>query len=111
MKLTSTLVAIAMAFTLSSTAQADSFFSFSNELDRKSTLELGQVVSEGDGVISIYTYHRRVRGALLGTRNIRAGANYDVSVVLGRRPTTDVLAVLTVNGRVVAMQHYDIERF
>lgn len=110
MKLKSTLFALA-AVTLGSAAHADSYFSFADELDRTSTLELGQVVAAGDGVISIYDYNRGTQGALLGTKQVHAGANYDVHVNVGKRPINDVIAVLTINGQVAATQDYDIPRF
>ena len=111
MKLTATLIAAASVFTLTTSAQADSYFSYADALERTSTLELGQVVSEGNGVISIYDFHRNTQGRLLGTQNVRAGANFDVHVNVGLRPLNDVIAVLTVNGQVVATQDYDIDRF
>lgn len=111
MKLTTTLIAAATALTMASTAHANSYFSFADDLERSSTLELGQVVAAGNGTISIYDYNRGTQGVLLGTQDVRAGANYDVHVNVGKRPINDVIAVLTVNGQVVATQDYDIPRF
>jgi len=107
---TLTLATIASA-TFATGSLADSYFSYADALDRTSTLELGQVRSEGAGTVAIYDFHRGRQGALLGTQNVRAGANYDVHVTVGQRPINDVIAVLTVNGQVVASQEYDIDRF
>lgn len=102
---------IAATIALASGAKAyNNSFSYGERLDRKSTLDLGVVRAEADGVVEIYSYHRDEQGALLGSTRVRGGANYDVRVSLGRRPITDVLAVLKVGGRVVATKDYDIDR-
>jgi hypothetical protein len=102
---------IAAAVALASGAKADNnTFGFGERLDRKSTLDLGLVRAEADGIVEIYSYHRAQKGALLGSTRVRGGANYDVRVSVGRRPITDVLAVLKVGGRVVATKDYDIDR-
>lgn len=62
------------------------------------------LIAAGNGTISIYDDNR-------GTQKVRAGANYDVHVNVGRRPINDVIAVLTVNGQIVATQDYDVPRF
>ena len=110
MKLKSALIATAAALFLASAAQADSKVSLSGGYGRSATLELGQVVSEGNGTISVYAFDRNKRGDLLGSENVHAGVNYDVHVNVGTRPTTDVIAILTVDGRVVATQNYNIAR-
>lgn len=103
------LIGTAVAF--GSGAQADNnTFGFGERLDRKSTLDLGIVRAEADGIVEIYDYNRAQQGRLLGTTHVRGGANYDVRVFLGRRPINDVLAVLKVDGRVVATKDYDIDR-
>ncbi len=105
------ILAAAATVAIANVAAADSYFSYSDDLERTSTLELGQVRSEGNGTIAIYDFHRGTKGRLLGTESVRAGANYDVHVNIGRRPINDVIAVLTVDGQVVATQHYDVDRF
>lgn len=109
MKLKTTLFAAVAALTLATTATAESFFSYQNKLDRATTLRLGQVVSEGAGTVSVYSFHRRKQGALLGSVRVNSGANYNVRVNIRQRPTTELIAVLTVNGQTVATRHYDIE--
>lgn len=110
MKLKTTLFAAVAALTLATTATAESFFSYQNTLSRSTTLRLGQVVSEGAGTVSVYSYHRRQQGALLGSTDVNSGANYNVRVNIRQRPTTELIAILTVNGRAVASRKYDIER-
>ena len=100
-------LALAAAATglIASAAAADSFAfkdSFSGQ-----TVELGQVTANGNGVVSLYDFHTGEQGALLGATDINAGANYDVRVTLDRPAVNDVLAVLTVDGEVVATQEFD----
>lgn len=103
-------LAAAASLALASTASADNAFSFSDNDMAGSTIELGQVRAAGNGVVSLYDFHGGAQGALLGTESVTAGANYDVRVNLGKRPINDVVAVLTVDGQVVATQEYDIAR-
>ncbi|MEL6516757.1 MAG: hypothetical protein AAFQ39_03505 [Pseudomonadota bacterium] len=93
-------LAAAASVALASAASANGF-SFNDSDIAGSTAELGQVTAKGAGVVSIYDFHKGEQGALLGTEEISAGANYDVRVNLGKRPVNDVVAVLTVDGQVV----------
>jgi len=102
-------IAASLAFASGATADNNSF-GFGERLDRRSTLDLGLVRAEGDGVVEIYDYNRAQKGALLGSTRVRGGANFDVRVSIGRRPINDVLAELKVDGRVVARKDYDIDR-
>lgn len=111
MKLHTLAIATLATVALATSASANSSFSLADTIERSATLELGQVVAEGDGVINLYSFHRGQKGALLGSQPVNSGSNYDVHVGVGLRPTTDVLAELVVNGRVVASQDYDIDRF
>lgn len=109
MKLTILTLLASLAFT--STAQAyQNSFGFGERLDRRSTLSLGTVRAEADGVVEIYDYRYGRPGHLLGTTRVRGGANTDVRVTVGRPPLADVLAVLRVNGQVVAQKDYDVDR-
>ncbi len=103
--------ALAAAGIASATVAAadSSYFSFQRNLDAQSTLELGTVLSEGNGVIEIYSYNRGEIGALLGTESVHNGANANVRVNVGIEPRADVLAVLTVNGQTVATREYLID--
>lgn len=111
MTMTLKTIALAAAATvaLASTASANAF-SF-NDMDISgSTAELGQVTTQGAGVISLYDNHRGEQGALLGSTDVAAGANFDVRVKLGLRPINDVVAVLTVDGQVVDSYEIDLDR-
>lgn len=81
---------------------------FSNNDIAGSTIELGQVRAARAGIVSLYDFHRGSQGALLVTETINAGANYDVRVTLGQPPINDVVAVLIIDGKVVATKEYDI---
>ena len=108
MKLTSFIAAAAIAST-ASIASADNSFAFGDRLDNNSTLELGLVRATSDGVVEIYDHRVGKLGDLLGTQEVRAGANFDVRVTVGDRPDADVIAVLKVDGQIVATQDYDID--
>jgi hypothetical protein len=95
------------AVALASTAAADNALPFNNTISG-STAELGQVRAVEAGVVALYDFHGGVQGALLGSEEVAAGANYDVRVNLGQRPINDVVAVLTINGQVVDTQELDI---
>lgn len=101
-------LAAAASVALASTASADAF-TFNKTIEG-STAELGQVVSTGAGVVSLYDFHGGVQGALLGTEEVSAGANYDVRVNLGQPAVRDVVAVLTVDGQVIDTQELDVIR-
>ena len=105
---TFTYAAIA-SIALASTAAADAF-TFNESDVSGSTVELGQVRAAADGVVSLYDFHGGVQGALLGTEEVTAGANYDVRVNLGQPPINDVVAVLTIDGAVVDTQEFDVIR-
>ncbi len=103
------IIAAAATVALASTASANSF-SF-NEMDISgSTAELGQVTANGNATVSLYDFHGGVQGALLGTKELASGANYDVRVKLGQRPINDVVAVLSVDGQIVDTQEIDLDR-
>ena len=102
--------AAAATVALTSVAAADGAFSY-NEADiAGATAEIGQVRTTAAGVVSLYDYNTGVQGALLGTQNVEAGANYDVRVNIGKAPINDVIAVLTINGEVVDTAEFDTVR-
>ena len=67
-------------------------------------IELGTVVADGNGVVEVYEYQAAQQGRLLGSDAVHAGANSDVKVSLGSTAVNNFLAVLTVDGQVVAQQ-------
>ncbi len=106
--MTKTFFAAAAAALIATSASAN--FSL-NEMDISgSTAELGQISVERDATVSIYSNNTGVQGALLGEVDLSAGANWDVRVPLGKRPITDVVAVLTVDGQVIDTQEIDLDQ-
>ncbi|WP_341368039.1 hypothetical protein [Yoonia sp. BS5-3] len=103
-----TIILAAAVATTGSFAAADSYFENGRTLDRDDTLELGLVRADGAGVVEIYDFHTGVRGALLGTETVQAGANTDVRVNVGFPRTQDVLAVINIEGQDVVTKVYDI---
>ena len=103
------LVAATIAAT-STAATADSYFQFGERLESSSTLDLGLVRADSAGVVEIYDFSKGEVGQLLGTEMVNAGANTDVRVNVGIRPTQDVIALLKIDGEIVAERDYDIDR-
>ena len=99
-------IAAAATLTFAGAASADNAFTFNNTISG-STVELGQVRAADAGVVSLYDFHGGVQGALLGSEEVAAGANFDVRVNLGQRAINDVVAVLTVDGQIVDTQELD----
>ena len=101
-------LAAATVAATASAASADNYFAFGDRLDNSSTLELGTVRAAADGVVEIYDGRFGDLGALLGTEEVMAGANSDVRVNVGHGPDADVIAVLKVDGQIVAQQEYEV---
>ncbi|KJZ19495.1 hypothetical protein [Loktanella sp. S4079] len=103
-------LAAATVAALGSAASAESYFELGDNLDAGSVLELGLVRADADGVVEIYTSNAGDLGTLIGTETVHAGANSDVRVNVGSAPQQDVIALLKVNGQVVAQHDYDVVR-
>ena len=101
-------LAAATVAATASAASADNYFAFGDRLENSSTLELGTVRAAADGVVEIYDGRFGDLGALLGTEDVMAGANKDVRVNVGHGPDADVIAVLKVDGQIVAQQEYEV---
>ena len=110
MSIKSIALAAAAVAALGSTASAESYFELGENLDAGTILELGLVRSDADGIVEIYTSDAGDLGTLIGTKAVHAGANSDVRVNVGSAPQKDVIALLKVNGQVVAQHDYDIVR-
>lgn len=110
MSIKSLVIAAAAVAVTASAASADSYFSFGNKLDNDTTLNLGTVRAESDGVVEIYRLLGGDNGVLLGSEMVNAGANQDVQIQLNGKPNFDVLAVLKVDGQIVDEQRYFIDR-
>lgn len=72
-------------------------------------LNLGLVTSEADGVIEIYDIDDTAMAEMLGSETVTAGANTDVKITLMRATDSDVMAVLRVDGAVVATTEVDLD--
>lgn len=110
MSMKTMILAAATVAMTASAASAESFFSFGDTLPDRSVVELGNVKAAGDGVVEIYNFAGGQQGALLGMTDVHAGANKNVRVQIGSHYLNDVIAVLKVDGQVVASQDYDIDR-
>lgn len=102
--------AAATVAALGSAAAADNYFEFGDNLAMNSTLDLGLVRADGNGVVELYTSNGGKLGTLIGTETVRAGANSDVRINVGSAPQQDVIALLKVNGEIVAQKDYDLIR-
>ena len=101
------LIAATIAATATG-ASANNAFTFKGDLDSASALDLGLIRAEGAGVVEVYDFHRGELGQLLGTEMVNAGANTNVRVPLDLATKNDVIALLKVDGEVVAEQEFDI---
>jgi hypothetical protein len=96
-----TLAALVGSTTL---AAADSSFTLAQVQDDNSIVELGLINADGAGTVHIYALDAGKMGALLGSEPVHAGSNSDVRVPLIDNPKQDAMAVLEVDGQVVATQ-------
>jgi hypothetical protein len=72
-------------------------------------INLGLVTSEADGVIEIYDIDDTELTEMLGSGAVTAGANTDVKITMMRAADSDVMAVLRVDGVVVATTEVDLD--
>lgn len=102
----SKFLALTLAALVGSTtfAAAESTFTLPLVQDDDSIVELGRINADGDGVVHIYALDAGKMGALIGSEAVRVGSNSDVRVPLIDNPKQDAMAVLEVNGQVVATQ-------
>ena len=104
-----TLFIAAAAATVTATAgAADTYFEQGRTIDGGDILEFGLITAEGAGVVEIYDYHTGQQGKLVGSENLFSGANPDVRVNTGLPQNRDVLAVVKVDGEVVATKAFDV---
>ena len=103
------IAAVTLAST-ASVASANSYFELPRAQTPTSAIDLGIVRAAGNGIVEIYDYHTGTQGALLGTQNVSEGANADVRVNTGAPVRRDVIALLKIDGEVVATETYRIGR-
>jgi hypothetical protein len=85
-------------------ASASNTFGLNEVQSSGKLIEFGTVVATGDGVVELYEYQGAQQGRLLGSDTVRAGANRDVRVSVGVTAANNFLAVLKIDGDVVAQQ-------
>ena len=102
----SKFLALTLAALVGSTtfAAAESTFTLPLVQDDDSIVELGRIHADSAGVVHIYALDAGKMGALLGSEDLHAGANSDIRIPLIDNPKQDAMAVLEVNGQVVATQ-------
>ncbi|SDE46562.1 hypothetical protein SAMN04488567_1789 [Limimaricola pyoseonensis] len=84
----------------------NAFTSLSRIQDNTKIVDVGTVRSGGDGVVELYTFHAGRLGDLIGTERVHAGANSDVRIDTRRPVRGDVMAVLKVDGQIVATHQF-----
>ena len=101
-------LSLAAAALTASAAAADGYIDFTSERqDRGSVVALNTVTTDAGGVVEIYDFQGGEIGDLLGSKNVMAGANSNVRVNIGAPSQTDAIALLKVDGEVVATQEID----
>lgn len=101
-------LAAATVAATASVASANNAFPLGESFDQTDVLELSTIRAEGAGEVQIFDYTNGVRGALLGSEDVRAGVNTNVKIDLGLGANKDILAVINVNGQEVLTKDYDI---
>ena len=101
-------LAAATVAATASFASANNAFPTGETFEQTDVLNFDIVRAEGAGTVAIYDFHNGVRGALLGTEDVRAGVNTDVKIDLGLGGNKDIIAVLSVGGQEVLSKDYDI---
>ena len=103
--MTKFIIALAAGLLLTTgAASASNTFALSGAQDSQTLIELGTVVADRNGVVEVYDYRTGTEGRLLGSEAVKAGANTNIKISLASLYTDEVLAVLVVDGQVVARQ-------
>ena len=102
-------LASAAAFALTGTAAlADTGFGVGSDLDHGTNIDLGLIISDFDGTVSLYDFDGGVRGELLGSAPVQAGANANVDVNADTSFSRRAIAVIEADGRVLATKVFDV---
>jgi hypothetical protein len=94
----------AALFATAGMASASNTLGFNVGRASGNSVEFSNVVANGNGTVALYEYQGAQQGRLLDTDTVRAGANTDVKVSVNGSVANSFLAVLTVDGQVVAQQ-------
>lgn len=105
------VAALAAAPVLANTTLGENYFGMSPvQTAGQTLLELDLVVASGPGTVEIYDAADTGLQRLLGSEPVRAGANTDIKVSIVPPPVRDAVAVLRVDGTIVAQQRIEIRR-
>ncbi len=104
------IITAAAAVAITAGAASANTFGFQETVEDRNNIELSLVTAAADGVVEIYNVQAGQQGALLGEAMVNAGANEDLRINIGNGFKTDVLAVLKVDGQVVATEEFDVAR-
>ena len=96
--------ALALALVLAAGAASANTLGLNEVQGSDTLLRIGTVVAEDTGVVEVYDLWAGQQGQLLGAEAVREGANSNVRVPLRFAPHGNVVAVLKVDGEVVAQQ-------
>ena len=105
-----TLALAAATVAITAGAASANTFGFQESVEDRNSIELNLVTAAADGVVEIYNYTGGEQGALLGSTMVNAGANDDLRINTGNGFKTDVLAVLKIDGQIVATEAFDVDR-
>ncbi|ROT97986.1 hypothetical protein [Histidinibacterium lentulum] len=98
-------LAVAALLGTATLASATSTFGIVERQGSSANIELGLVRSEAPATVEIFSGDR-----LLGSTTVRAGANDNVRVNVGRPPVSNLTAVLSADGEVLATTVIDVDR-
>ncbi|SDE17879.1 hypothetical protein [Limimaricola pyoseonensis] len=103
-------IAIALSLALAGTAASASNagFGFQRSIEKADFITLDLVRADTAGTVEILDATANGIGPVIGTADVRSGANNDVRIHLKRQPVRFLTAVLRdVNGEIVATQRID----
>jgi hypothetical protein len=103
-------IATAALVSTASVASATSYFELPRTQGVTSTVELGLVRAEGQGVVEIYDILDTDFAAPIGVQAVNLGANDDVRINTGAPVRRDVVAVLRVDDEIVATERFRVNR-
>lgn len=108
MKTSYVLFAAMTAMAIPTLSAAETYFSCSQTVIEGSTISLGTITAEADGMVELFDYHGGAAGEKLGEASLTAGANSDVRITGSTPIRDDVIAIVKVNGAPVAEKVFDV---
>jgi len=86
--------AIVAALGTGTAAAADGWFGYQTTVSEDSSITLDLVRTNADGFVAVYDFSTGDFGEMLGTAELTAGANDDVTVPLGENDAQTLAAVI-----------------